>query len=132
MSVVDFLNIFTNSAAINNMILVGFIFAFAFIFMLESRDPKSLLSWTDLLLDPKSNRVSVAKFGQFWGIAVSTWVIIFMTQEKEAYGIFPIVFPMYLAFIGGTWSYNAWLKSKQPGGDVDGVSNDSKKTPPAV
>jgi len=107
------MELLTNTAAINNALLIGFILVFAIIFMLDSRDPKSGLSWRDLLLDSKTNRLSITKFGQFWGIAVSTWVVIFMSQSPAAYSIFPLVFPMYLAFIGGTWSYQTWLKSKQ-------------------
>ena len=109
----DVITILTNTAAINNFILIAFILIFAVIFMLDSRNPNSGLSWRDLLLDSKTNKLSVTKFGQFWGIAVSTWVVIFMAQSTAAYSIFPMVFPMYLAFIGGTWSYQTWLKSKQ-------------------
>ena len=116
MNVDEILKLLTNTTALNNFILLGFIFCFAIFFMLESRNTRSTVHWTDLLVDPKTNKLSLAKFGQFWGIAVSTWVVIFLAQSDTAYGIFPMVFPMYLAFIGGTWSYNAWLKSKQGSG----------------
>ena len=109
----DIREFFTDSAALNNFVLLGFIFVFTVIFFLESRDEKSPLYWPDLILDSKTQHLSLAKFGQFCGIAVSTWITIFLAQNPDAYGIFPMVFPMYLAYIGGTWSYNAWLKSKQ-------------------
>ena len=103
----------TNTTVINNFLLIGFIFCFAYLFMRESNNPKSPIDWRDLLIDTKTKKMSVGKFGQFWGIAVSTWVIITLSQVPEAFSIFPIIFPMYLAFIGGTWSYSAYLKTKQ-------------------
>lgn len=103
----------TNDSVINNIILLGFILVFTIIFLRESWNPNSPVYWPDLIMDSKTNKLSLAKFGQFWGIAVSTWITIFMAQNPESYGIFPMVFPMYLAYIGGTWSYNKWLKSKQ-------------------
>jgi len=128
MNVDDILRLLTNTTALNNFILLGFIFCFAIFFMLESRNPKSTVSWPDLLVDQKTGKLSLAKFGQFWGIAVSTWVVIFLAQSETAYGIFPMVFPMYLAFIGGTWSYNAWLKSKQFGGTTTTTTELSSST----
>jgi len=105
-------DLLTNTIIINNFLLIGFILCFAVLFMLESRNPKSSIDWRDLLIDTKTKKMSSGKFGQFWGIAVSTWVIISLAQRPEAYAIFPIVFPIYLAFIGGSWSYRSWLKSK--------------------
>lgn len=107
------IDLLTNTTVINNFLLIGFIFCFAFLFMRESNNPKSPIDWRDLLIDTKTNKMSVGKFGQFWGIAVSTWVIIALAQRPEAFSIYPIIFPMYLAFIGGTWSYSTYLKNKK-------------------
>lgn len=102
----------TDTTIINNILLIGFILCFAILFMRDSMKPKSPIDWRDLLIDTTTNKISMGKFGQFWGIAVSTWVIITLSQVPEAFSIFPIIFPMYLAFIGGTWSYSTYLKSK--------------------
>lgn len=130
--------IFTDSGLINNLMLLGFILVFTVVFFIESRDKNSPVYWPDLILDSKTNKLSLAKFGQLCGIAVSTWVTIFLAQNPVSYGIFPVVFPMYLAYIGGTWSYNAWLKSKQSMGVVTNAdklaataSKPAKEEPPA-
>ncbi len=117
----SFLSFFQQPMLMNNILLVSFFVGFAIIFGLSSMDPKSPVHWTDLLVDKKTGKVSLDRLGQFWGIAISSWVIIYLTQTKEAYSIMPMLFPMYLAFLGGVYSFNKYLSSKDKSENKDDV-----------
>ncbi len=103
----------SSTTFINNALLVAFFVIFSVAFSKENKNEKSPVQWIDAIIDKKQNRISVSKLGQFFGIAVSTWVIITLSQNPAAYGIFPAVFAMWLAFLGGTWSYSQYVKTTQ-------------------
>ena len=107
-----------DTALLNNLLLMVFFIAFFILFFKANNDDKIVLTWIDLLVDQKTNKLSIAKLGQFWGVAISSWVVISMSQIKESYTIFSSVFAAYLAFLGGTWSFNQFLKSKNTTDEV--------------
>jgi hypothetical protein len=120
----DFIvSLLQESILINNFILITFFVLFGIIFGLSSMNPHSPVKWTDLLVDKKTNKLSLDRLGQFWGIVISSWVIIYLTQSKESSSILPMLFPMYLAFLGGVYSFNKYLSHKS---DVD-QSKDAPK-----
>lgn len=105
----DIVALITNTTFINNAILVLFFIGFLIIFFRESHNPKSPLVWIDMLLDTKTKKLSLTRFGQFFGIAVSTWVVITLSMKDEWSSAYPLVFGMYLAYIGGTYSFNKYI-----------------------
>ena len=121
-----FVTLISSTTFINNVILLTFLLIFTVLFGIESHNPKSHVDWLDLIIDPGTKKISITKMGQMVGVAGSTWVIITLSQIKEAYTMFPMIFPMWLAFLGGTWSYDKWLKSKQSansGSNADSGNN---------
>jgi len=108
-----FIEIISATSFMNNSLLLAFYLIFGIAFIIESNNPKSPVAWIDMLLDKKTNRVSLSKIGQFIGIATSTWLVIALSSSKEGLAILPAIFPAWLAFIGGAWSYSQWLKSKE-------------------
>ncbi len=115
----NFIALISNTTFINNMILVAFFGGFLLIFFKENNDAKSPLRWIDMLLDEKTGKLSLARVGQFFGIAVSTWVIITLSMKTEWKEVFPMVFPVWLAFIGGTYSFNKYLSHMKKPDDKD-------------
>jgi hypothetical protein len=66
-------------------------------------------------MDKAQNRVSLSKIGQFCGLVTSNWIMVFLVLQLDKVAIASILvwmFPMWLAYIGGTWSYTQWVKSK--------------------
>jgi uncharacterized membrane protein AbrB (regulator of aidB expression) len=108
-----FIDFIAQSMVLNNLILVVFLVGFAFLFMKESNNPNSKIQWSDLITDPKTKSVSLSKFGQFFGLAMGSWIIVYLAQVPAAYAMYPMIFTAYLAFIGGSWSWNRYLKSKE-------------------
>lgn len=116
MSISTFVDLVNNTSFVNNMILILYFILFGFFFYKENRNANSPVQWVDMLVDNKTNRLSLAKFGQFWGISISSWVVIYLAQLPAAYSIFPMVFPAWLAFLGGTWAFNSYVKNKKEDG----------------
>lgn len=112
----------TNTVLVNNSILMGCFFLFLFLILKEHKNPNSPIAWADIITDKTTNKLSLTKLGQLWGIVISSWVVITMAQIPAAYTIFPLIFPAYLAFLGGTWAWKSYMKDKMSG--VQG--NDSK------
>lgn len=112
----------------NNILLLGFFIGFAIVFAMSSKDPKSPINWTDLLVDSNTKKVSLDKLGQFWGIAISSWVVIYLAQMKEAYSVLPMIFPAYLAFLGGVYTFGKFLKAKDSTSTPTKKNNDSDDT----
>ena len=122
----DFFKHMESIILINNMLLLAFFVIFGIVFTVASLNPKSPVHWTDLIVDKKTKLVSIAKIGQFFGLAVSTWVVITLTQTKDSIAVLPMIFPMWLAYIGGSWSYDKYMKSKANGEGEHKRSNDPK------
>jgi hypothetical protein len=114
-----FITIILQTAFINNLLLIGFFVVFGVVFWAASKNPKSNIDWEDLLVDPASKRVSLDKLGQFWGIAISSWMMIYLTQMTAAYSILPMLFPAYLAYLAGVYTFGRWLKSKDAATNAD-------------
>ena len=117
----SFISTVSDTKFINNLLLLAFFASFVVLFMKESKNPKSTVDWTDILLDNKTNRVSLTKIGQFIGITVSTWSIITLMQmvkPEQVDAILIWLFPMWLAFITGNWMYSSWMKTKQATNDT--------------
>jgi hypothetical protein len=106
-------NILSNMPLINNFLLILFIVYFGIVFMVASRNPKNPVDWIDLIIDPTTNKISTTKLGQFWGIAISSWVVITLTQVKESYPYFSMIFFGYLAFLGGSYAFQKWFQNKK-------------------
>ena len=105
-------NLLANELMINNILLIAFFIVFFYLFMKENKDESSPVRWTDLLVDTKTNKLSLTKLGQFWGIAISSWVVVSLSQTPAAYSIFPMIFPAYLAYLAGSWAFNSYIKNK--------------------
>ncbi len=99
----------------NSFLLMTFVFLFIFVFWKEHKNPKSNLVWTDLIIDPKTNKASVTRLGQFWGIFLSGWIMIFLTQKIPADKIadmYAYLFGIWLAFLVGSYSMSNFFKMK--------------------
>jgi hypothetical protein len=110
MSISEFLSLVGNAAVLNNIILLLFFTLFGVQFYRENKKDNTVY-WTDLLIDSKTQKLSLTKMGQFWGIALSSWIVIFLAQKPESYSMFPAVFAAWLAFIGGTYAF--YLKERK-------------------
>ena len=100
---------------INNFLLLAFFFTFAIVFWLENKNEKSPLQWTDMLMDKKENRLSLTKLGQFWGIAISSWMAVFLVQKiptDQIAGLFPVVFGTWLTFLVANVGIKAFSGNK--------------------
>lgn len=109
----ELFKLISNTALLNNILLIMFVIAFIALIFKESRDTKSPIHWRDLLVDAKTNKMSLGKLGQFLGVILSNWGIIYLIQlvkTEQVAGILVWLFPLWLAFIGGTWSYGQYLK----------------------
>lgn len=93
-------------------------------FFIAHRDPNNPLIWTDMLIDTKTRKLSVSKLGNFFGIALSSWVVMYLAQVKEAYSILPTIFLGWLAFLGGVYTLNNLIRNKTGG---DGTSEDKNR-----
>lgn len=102
---------------INNLMLFSFFIIFAIVFAVASHSKNNKLDWLDLLLDSDTGKLSVAKFGNFFGIAISSWILIYFVQVPAAYGMFPSLFMAWLAFLGGVYTFNNFLKTRKPPAD---------------
>lgn len=94
--------IFTNTVFLNNFLLMAFFFIFVYLFWKENKDDKSPISWTDLLVDDKSGKASLTKIGHFWGIALSSWITMYMAQQlsgDQISAMFPWIFGTWLTFL---------------------------------
>lgn len=92
----------SNMPLLNNLLLLGFFATFAAIFWKEHKDEKSPVNWIDLLMDDKKNKLSLSKLGHFWGIAISSWIVVYMVQQLTGVQIaamFPWIFVIWLVFL---------------------------------
>lgn len=103
---------------INNIILILFFIIFFTVFACASYSKNNKLDWLDLLIDSDTRKLSVSKFGNFFGIFISSWIMIYFVQVKEAYSMFPGLFMAWLAFLGGVYTLNNFLKTKKPPADT--------------
>ena len=107
--------IVSNTAILNNTLLFIFLFIFVVMIIRESNNPKSPLDWRNLLIDSKTGKMSLGKAGQFIGIVISNWAIIYLIQLVKADQVTSVLvwlFPLWLGFLGGTWGYDQFLKTK--------------------
>lgn len=113
-----------NIALMNNFMLLAFFVVFGYLFLKESKNNNSPINWTDMMLDAKTGKTSLTKLGQFWGVAFSSWIAVFFAQKVPAdrvVEIYPWVFGVWLAFLIGSYSVNAIMKTK------DGATTEIKK-----
>jgi hypothetical protein len=123
-----FLELFSNIVLLNNIILVAFLVIFGFVFAHASMNKKSKLDWLDMLLDSDTQKLSLSKLGNFMGIALSSWMMIYFVQVPAAYGMFPSLFMAWLAFLGGVYTLNNFIKSRGKASDDE----DADDTPPVA
>lgn len=119
------IELLSNATLLNNLALIAFFVIFSIMFFTAHRDPKNPLVWTDMLIDTKTRKLSVSKLGNFFGIALSSWVVMYLVQVPAAHSIFPTVFIAWLAFLGGVYTLNNFIRGKQSGGD--GTSSDHNR-----
>lgn len=130
------LDIFKDIVLLNNIILVAFLVIFGIVFARASMNPKSKLDWLDMLLDSDTRKLSLAKLGNFMGIALSSWMMIYFVQVKESYSMFPSLFMAWLAFLGGVYTLNNFIKSRnkkdseEPEADLEAEEPPKPKRPP--
>ena len=113
----EIINLFANNIALmNNVLLFAFFIVFGIVFWREHKNSASPLSWTDMLIDNKTNKLSLTKLGQFWGISMSTWITIYMTQKltsEQISTMFPMVFGTWLTFLVASQSIKAYTMTKE-------------------
>lgn len=113
-----FIDVFTNNVGIlNNLILAGFFIFFIYIVNKASKDKHNPLNWADMFLDSKTKKMSLTKVGNFWGIGISSWIVIYFAQKIPADKIadlYSYVFGIWMAFLLGTYSVSNVLKAKEP------------------
>lgn len=109
---------------LNNVLLLAFFIVFGIVFFIADRSAKSKLDWTDLLIDSDTGKLSLSKIGNFFGIAISSWILIYFVEVKEAYSMFPTLFMAWLAFLGGVYTFNNFLKTKKPNKDETDHTDD--------
>lgn len=107
------LQLIRDTAFLNNLLLLFFFVGFAYVFHKENNDDESPIKWIHMIVDTKTQRLSLNKLSQFWGMAISSWIVIYMAQIPATYAIFPMVFAAWLAFIGGSYAFNTFLKNKK-------------------
>jgi hypothetical protein len=117
MTIMDIIKILSeNIGLLNNFLLIAFFATFAHLFMKESKNDKSPLLWTDMLLDSKTNKLSISKLGQFWGISISSWVAIYMAQKltpDQIASMYPWIFGTWLAFLVSNSGIKAFTAIKR-------------------
>lgn len=124
------IDLFSNVTLLNNLMLLVFFIGFTIVFFKASNDPANKLHWTDMLLDTDTKRLSVSKLGNFMGIALSSWVIIYFVQVKESYAMFPTLFMGWLAFLGGVYTLNNFIKAKRANDDTLPKDSENDTLPP--
>lgn len=108
----DIITHLANGMLLNNIILILFICMFTYAFWKENRKTESPVHWTDLLLDKRTNKLSLSKFGTFWGIFLSSWVVMYLVQKPDSYGYLVPIFGIWLTYLAGSHAYDKWLKAK--------------------
>ena len=109
------LSLLQNIPLINNVLLIGFIFAFAIVFWREHKNSNSPIAFSDLLVDPKTNKVTNTKLGHFIGIFMSGWIVMYFAQKVSADqigGMFPWVFGTWLTFLVTSQGIKSFTGSK--------------------
>jgi hypothetical protein len=86
------------------------------IFYVEHRDPKSTVRFEHLICDSTNNRASPYKLGYLIGVAVSTWMIITMSDKGTLTFDMLSVYLMYL--LGGA-GWNSFVKNKNGSDSAD-------------
>ncbi len=104
-----------NIPLLNNVLLLFFIFTFAIVFWRASKNPSSPVDWADIIVDAKTGKASNTKLGHFWGVVLSSWVIMYFAQKVEASQIaamFPWVFGTWLTFLVTSTGIKQFIGSK--------------------
>ena len=104
--------ILSDITLLNNVLLLSFFIVFLILFYREHRADDSPVLWTDMLVDAKTQKLSIAKVGNFIGVIVSTWIMIYLVQVKEAYAMYPALFTVWLAFLAGVYTLNNYINAK--------------------
>jgi hypothetical protein len=105
----------TNVSLLNNFLLLAFFFFFVYIIWSASKDKKNPLNWSDMLIDTKTNKLSLTKVAQFWGVGLSSWIAIYFAQKVPADKVsdmYAYIFGIWLAFLLGSYSVSSVLKTK--------------------
>jgi hypothetical protein len=78
-------------------------------------DEETRFDLTELMIDSKTNRVSLMKIGQALALLVSTWVLIYETRAGR---LSEWLFLSYMGCWAGANLANKWLRTKgtQDGG----------------
>ena len=100
---------------INNILLILFIVGFSVLFFFEHRNSKSPITFSDLLVDSKTKKVSNTKLGQLLGIIFSSWVVLYFAQKMNAEQIttmFPWIFGTWLTFLTASQGIKTYMGSK--------------------
>lgn len=116
----EYIKFLADGMILNNLILVTFVGIFIYAFWKENRNQESPIAWTDLLIDKKTNKLSLSKFGQFWGVFLSSWVVMYLTQKAESYGYLVPIFAIWLTFLAGSHAYDKYLKASSKDVEIGG------------
>jgi hypothetical protein len=84
------------------------------IFTKASKNPNSLISWEDMVLDSTTDRTSPYKLGYLIGVIISTWVVI-TVLDKGNLGI--DILGVYLTYLVGGAGFTEWLKHGKDSGE---------------
>ena len=106
---IEFMSYIKDSMFINNVILLTFFVGFLTLFFKESMKEESPLNWVDAFIDKKTGKLSLSQLGQFCGIAIGGWMMIYMVQVKEGYNALTLLFPAWLAFLSGSYAFSKYI-----------------------
>ena len=109
------MGIFTLPIGISsNLLLIGFIILLLMLLVaiyLTSKNPKSSFQWTDLIMDPISNKGSLTRVLQLTGGLTATYIVI---QEASKSILSAEMFGIYLAALGVSEGFSKWVQLKYP------------------
>lgn len=106
-------------------IVLAMLAFFMWLFSKANHDPKSRISWEDLIVDSATERASPYKLGFLVGVIVSTWIAIsFADSNRLTFDILGV----YLTFLVGGVGVNVLAKRAVAKiADSNPVEPDNKK-----
>lgn len=107
---------------------VFFILAFiTWLIAKASQDPDNRVRWEDMIIDSTTGRTSPYKLGYLVGMIVSTWTITTLVDKSSL--TFDL-FGMYLTYLLGGASWNAFISKKMAPPTQEPSSSDTDLLPP--
>ena len=95
---------------IDTLVLIFSSVVFCVLIFMWHNDDQTRFDLTELLIDSKTQRVSLMKIGQALALLVSTWVLIYETRAGR---LSEWLFLSYMTAWAGANLANKWLRIKE-------------------